>query len=251
MSGWDWPTVRLPRNHVDLPLAPGGRVELPERVARHLLQVLRLREGARILLFNGRDGRDYLARLAHLRKGTAQAEILEAREVEPPPPLALHLALGISRGERMDYALQKAVELGVASLQPLFTERTVVRLEGKRLEKRTAHWQGVVTSACEQSGRRYLPQLHAPLRLAAWLERAAPPVLLLDPRAESSLPELPAPEKRLTFLIGPEGGLNEKERNLAYARGCTGVRLGPRVLRTETAPLAALAAAQVLWGDFC
>ncbi len=228
----------------------GERVALPERTARHLIKVLRLREGAPLLLFNGRDGRDYRARLVRLHKERAEAEILEAGEPEPPPRLALHLALGIPRGERMDFALQKAVELGVASLQPLFTERTLVRMEGKRLERRIAHWKGVVISACEQSGRRYLPPLHPPSRLAPWLERAEPPVLLLDPGARSSLPDQPPPTGRLGLLIGPEGGLSDKERRLAYAAGCRGVRLGPRILRAETAPLAALAAAQALWGDF-
>ncbi len=225
-------------------------MELPERVHRHLQQVLRLQPGDLVVLFNGRDGRDYQARLTRIDRRGAEVEILEAGAEELPPALELHLALGISRGERMDWALQKAVELGVAGIQPLFTLRTQVRLQGERLEKRLAHWRGVILSACEQSGRRLLPDLEPPRKLDSWLQQTTGPVLLLDPRAARPLPKLPSPGERVTFLVGPEGGFDEKERHLAYACGCTGVRLGPRILRTETAPLAALAAAQALWGDF-
>ncbi len=244
--------MRLPRSFVDSELAAGLRLLLPETAARHLHQVLRLKAGARVLLFNGRDGRDWLARLVRCDRRAVEAEVLEAAgEAEPPPSLALELALGISRGERMDLALQKAVELGAQAFQPLFTERTQVKLPGPRLERRMAHWRGVITAACEQSGRRRLPKLAPPLPLARWLEEAGGPrVVLLDPRADTPLPGLPAPEARLVFLVGPEGGLSPQERALAYRHGCRGARLGPRILRAETAPLAALAAAQALWGDF-
>lgn len=243
--------VPLPRSLVDAGLAPGETLTLPPGVARHLKQVLRMGEGDEVVLFNGRDGRDCRARLVLVGKQEVRARVLECGEAQPRPPLTIHLALGISRGERMDFALQKSVELGVDSITPLFTSRTVVKLGGRRLEKRLAHWRGVVTSACEQSGRGYLPDLHEPTRLEAWLERnAGKDTLLLDPRAEKTLPYLPPPTGVLSFLIGPEGGFSEKERELACEKGCTGVRLGPRILRTETAPLAAMAAAQVLWGDF-
>ncbi len=242
--------MRLPRNFVDSPLATGRRVQLPERVHRHLQQVLRLKPGDLVVLFNGKDGRDYQARLVRIDRRGAEAEILAAGAEERRPPLELHLALGISRGERMDWALQKAVELGVSGIQPLFTLRTQVRLQGSRLEKRLAHWRGVILSACEQSGRRLLPCLEPPRKLDSWLQQATGTVLLLDPRATETLPELPSPGARVTFLVGPEGGLDDEERRRAYACGCIGVRLGPRILRTETAPLAALAAAQALWGDF-
>lgn len=242
--------MRLPRSHVDLPLKPGKRLRLPDQAARHLQQVLRMRHGDRLLLFNGQDGRDHLAELVAVRKGDVQVSVLESSEAEPPPALALHLALGISRGERMDFALQKAVELGAISLSPLFTSRTVVRLDRQRLARRLKHWRGVLISATEQSGRRWLPELHPAESLESWLQHCPANTLLLDPRADSTLPELPHPGSELTFLIGPEGGFSDRERELAYARGCTGVRLGPRILRTETAPLAAMAAAQVLWGDF-
>jgi len=243
--------VRLARNLVDLELQPGETVTLTDRVARHLVQVLRLKTGAELTLFNGRDGRECRARITRVAKKEVQARIVECSEAAPPPLLRLHLALGISRGERMDFALQKAVELGVTTITPLFTKRTVVRLNAQRAQKRLVHWQGVVISACEQSGRTYLPLLHEPASLETWLKKeGGPGTLLLDPRAERTLPMLAAPEGTLTFLIGPEGGFSAGERALAYDSGCTGIRLGPRILRTETAPLAAMAAAQVLWGDF-
>ena len=243
--------VRLPRNLVDLELRPGETITLTDRVARHLVQVLRMKTGAELTLFNGRDGRECRARITRMAKKEVRARIIECSEAEPPPPLRLQLALGISRGERMDFALQKAVELGVTTITPLFTERTVVRLNAQRVQKRLAHWQGVVVSACEQSGRVYLPLLHEPAGLESWLkEEAGPGTLLLDPRAERTLPMLAPPAGTLTFLVGPEGGFSDSERTLAYRSGCTGIRLGPRILRTETAPLAAMAAAQVLWGDF-
>lgn len=240
--------MRRPRNYVELPLAAGARVALPERVHRHLQQVLRLGAGAEIVLFNGQDGRDWKARLVRVERRGTEAEVLEAGEVEAPPPLKISLALGISRGERMDFALQKAVELGACAFQPLLTERTQVKLSGSRMEKRLRHWRGVIIAACEQSGRRRLPSLAAPLTLNRWLQQERPTTLLLDPRAAQGLPEQnPGPE--LCFLVGPEGGLSPAERELAYRQDCRGIRLGPRILRAETAPLAALAAAQTLWGD--
>ena len=242
--------MRRPRSWLDAPLAAGTQVELPETVLRHLRQVLRLKPGDEVVLFNGRDGRDWQARLVALDRRRWAAEVLAGSEPEPPPALAFTLALGISRGERMDWTLQKAVELGATAFQPLFTERTQVKLPAERLARRLTHWQGVIRSACEQSGRRRLPTLAEPLPLGRWLESPRPATLLLDPRADRTLPQLQAPDGELAFLIGPEGGLSSREREAARAAGCTGVRLGPRTLRTETAPLAALAAAQVLWGDF-
>ncbi len=156
--------------------------------------------------------------------------------MEPEPPLAIALAVGVSRGERMDFVIQKAVELGVAGILPLLTERSVVRLDAERADRRHAHWRGVLVAACEQSGRRRLPVLEPAVAWRAWTLPADGMRLLLDPSAEASLPMLAAPRGRVTLLVGPEGGF-------------TPVRLGPRILRTETAPLAALAAIQALWGD--
>lgn len=238
-----------PRVYVDLPLDAGRRILLPAGATQHLLGVLRLAVGAPLVLFNG-DGHDYSARLLDRDRRGAQALIEGAGAPEPQPVLRLRLGLGVSKAERFDFALQKAVELGVTEIQPLFTERSVVRLDGERLARRGAHWSGILTAACEQSGRRRLPHLAVALRLADWLGQPQPGGLLLDPRAEQSLTELPAPTAAVTLLVGPEGGLNEQERNAARHQGFVPVRLGPRILRTETAPLAALAAIQTLWGDF-
>jgi 16S rRNA (uracil1498-N3)-methyltransferase len=240
--------MRLHRLYVDRPLRAGERLQAPDGVARHLVQVLRLRPGNPVVLFNG-DGRDYFGQLGSAQRGDVTVELTGAGALEPPAPLAIHLGLGVSKGERMDFALQKAVELGISGIAPLFTDRSVVRLSGDRLAKREAHWRGVVIAACEQSGRRRLPELHRSRPLDAWLQAAHPHPLLLDPQGPHTLPGLAPPHGALTLLIGPEGGLTPGERSRAGRAGFAGVRLGPRVLRTETAPLAALAVVQALWGD--
>lgn len=224
---------------------------LEESPARHLVQVLRLKPGAEIVLFNG-DGHDYAARLAEVSRRATSATVDQRLEpAEVPAPLQVHLAIGISKGERMDFAIQKAVELGVTGITPLITERCQVRLPSERQEKRLQHWQQVIISACEQSGRRCIPVLNQVSELNEWLgSGTVPGGLLLDHRAEQALHKLEPPKGAVTLLIGPEGGLSADERTRAASAGFTGVRLGPRVLRTETAPLAAIAAIQTLWGDF-
>jgi 16S rRNA (uracil1498-N3)-methyltransferase len=246
--------MRQDRIFISEPLGPGMRVELPPHVLRHVVQVLRLGPEAPLILFNG-DGYDYGARLAKVSSRAAVAEVdaPTTSTPEPVPPLRITLALGVTKGERMDYALQKAVELGAETLVPLFTERSVVRLRDDRLEKRLRHWQGVVIAACEQCGRRRIPTLATPESLGARLDgRSAPPGLgiLLHHLAEQTLVELPAPQGEVELLVGPEGGLAPAERAAALDRGYVAARLGPRVLRAETAPLAALAVVQALWGDF-
>ncbi len=241
--------MRENRLYTDQGLSLGQRITLEPRPAKHAAQVLRLSSGDRLTVFNG-DGQDYLAQIEACTRQSVVVQILDLSEPEPPPRLAITLALGVSRGERMDLALQKAVELGVSAIQPLFSTRTVVRLSGDRLAKRTRHWQAVVIAACEQSGRRRLPELAPAIALLDWLGKEQRGGILLHHAAERSLPELLAPGADLVLLIGPEGGLAPEERDYAQARGFTPVRLGPRVLRTETAPLAAIAAIQTLWGDF-
>lgn len=230
-------------------LAPGAAITLEERPARHAQQVLRLAPGAALTLFNG-DGRDYTGRIVSARPGQVQVQIEAVGSEEPPPPLQIGLGLGVARAERMDFAVQKAVELGVAAITPLLCERTLVRLSGARLAKRQAHWQGVLIAACEQSGRRRLPTLAPVQALPDWLATRPPGGLLLDPQATRALAGLPAPGPALTLLVGPEGGLSPGERAAARAAGFTGVWLGPRVLRAETAPLAAIAVVQACWGDW-
>jgi len=241
--------TRLPRVLVELPLDGPARVALPPGPSRHLVRVLRLRAGDALVLFNG-DGRDVPGHLLRASDQGVQVEIGAPSTMEPPPPLEIHLGIGISKGERMDLVVQKAVELGVASISPLSTKRSLVRLDGERMARRLQHWQGILVAACEQSGRRRLPRLAAGTSLTQWLTLPHPCPKLLDPEGAHSLPGSSAPVNGLTLLVGPEGGLDPQERVQALDAGFEGVRLGPRILRTETAPLAALAAVQTLWGDF-
>lgn len=236
------------RTYTPISLEPGAEVELDDRAAHRLGRVLRLRPGDAVVLFNG-DGRDYAATVASVTKGGLRARVESAEAADNESSLHLTLAQGIARGDRMDYALQKAVELGVSAVQPLFCRRTEVRLAGTRLEKRVGHWRGVITSACEQSGRAVLPRLHEPAALDAWL--ADPPDgqrLVLRPEGATGPAGLEHAD-RVCLLIGPEGGLAPEEIERARSAGFTPVRLGPRVLRTETAGPAALAVLQALWGD--
>lgn len=240
--------MRLARVFVDGHLREGDRLTLPASPSQHLSSVLRVRSRQPLLLFNG-DGRDYSAEvLAVKREGVAVA-VGPSGDPEPPLPLRVHLGLGMSKGERMDFALQKAVELGVARITPLFTERSVVRIEGGRLLRRRAHWEGVIVAACEQSGRRRLPELAVAASLDDWLGEHHICPVLLHHEGRTPLAFIPPPDRALTLLVGPEGGLADVERGRAQQAGFTAARLGPRVLRTETAPLAALAVAQALWGD--
>lgn len=215
-----------------------------------MLNVLRLRPGDGFVLFDG-HGHDYPAEIREIRGTSLVAQVGSAGPPEPPPTLEIHLGLGISKGERMEFAIQKAVELGVTAITALWTSRSVVRLDGERQRRRVARWQSILISACEQSGRRVLPGLHPPETLDHWLARTHPCGLLLDHRASTGLHQLPSPASHsLTLTIGPEGGLAPAERQAAQQAGLTPIRLGPRILRTETAPLAAIAALQMLWGDF-
>ena len=243
--------MRLTRVFVDLPLAPGARVVLPESAGVHLVRVLRLHEGDACVLFNG-DGHDYDARLLSAGKRGIEAEVHAMRAVDNESPLRLVLLQGIARGEKMDLILQKATELGIAAIMPVFADRTEVRLDGERLEKRVAHWRSVVAAACEQSGRARIPELLAPRGLAettAALD-AETLKLTLDPLGEHRFDTLlPVGVAGIVIGIGPEGGWSEKDRLILRAAGFSGLRLGPRVLRTETAGLAAIAALQAKFGD--
>lgn len=240
----------IPRFYCPIPLVPGREATLPEAVGRHAHYALRLRVGDRLILFNG-DGGEYMAILDRGGRNT-RARVLECRAVDRESPLRITLAQGISSGERMDFTLQKAVELGVAAVQPIVTRRTVVRLNAERGQRRQAHWQGVVASACEQSGRCRLPLVGAILAYPEWLatvRNTDAAKYLLDPEGGGRLRNLPAPERPVLLLAGPEGGLEPTERDAALAAGFVGIRLGPRILRTETAAVAAIAAMQALWGD--
>jgi 16S rRNA (uracil1498-N3)-methyltransferase len=240
----------MPRFYCDLPLAVGRLIELPDETARHAVGALRLRSGDSVVLFNG-DGSEYQGTLG--QQGKAAAVRLSGHaEPQRESNLRITLAQGISSGERMDLTLQKSVELGVAAIQPLMMRRSVVKLTGEKTEKRLRHWRGVVISACEQCGRNQLPPV-AEIQDFMPSLRQTPKEMqryLLDPEASQSLRDLPAPTGPVLLLAGPEGGFDPVERNAAIAAGCIPLRLGPRILRTETAALAALAAMQAIWGDF-
>ncbi|MDR9436536.1 MAG: 16S rRNA (uracil(1498)-N(3))-methyltransferase [Thiohalophilus sp.] len=240
--------MRIPRLYQNCPLAVGANVELDETAIRHGIQVLRLKPDDMLILFNG-DGHDYQARLTAISKKQATATIENITATDNESPLHTHLALGIAKGERMDYALQKAVELGINRLTPLVTERCVVQLDEKREQKRRQHWQGIIRGACEQSGRARLPQLDDVMRYADFLELTLTGQrMILDPRSQQTLSQCARPQQ-LILMIGPEGGFTEAEREQAYQHDAIGIRLGPRILRTETAVVAGLTAAQTLWGD--
>lgn len=241
--------MRIPRIFVEHALHVGAQIELPAEAANHCLRVLRLKEGAELVLFNGQGG-EYAARLAAAGKREARVEVVAFSPREAESPLQITLAQGISKGERMDYTLQKSVELGVARIIPLETERTVVNLRDERADKRVLHWQGVVRSACEQCGRNRLPSIEPIQGYAEWLGAVPAGLkLVLHHRADQGPRALQPDDRGLTLLIGPEGGLSEAEIEQAIAAGFTPVCLGPRVLRTETAAVAAIAALQALWGD--
>jgi len=241
--------MSLPRFYLDQPLAPGARFNLPPGPARHAARALRLAVDDSIILFNGSGG-EHTARIERIQKDEVAVSLTGFADIERESRLRVMLAQGISSGERMDYTLQKAVELGVAAIQPIAAKRSVVKLTGERADKRVAHWQGVVASACEQCGRNQVPPVSPPLTLANWLSQASGRLLFLSPLADLRLADLTAPNGTDCLVAGPEGGFEADEIAALHAAGAIPVRLGARILRTETAALAALAAMQTLWGDF-
>lgn len=243
--------MRTIRIHADLPLSTGLELSLPAQAAEHVARVLRLVGGDPITLFNG-DGHDYQATILDVGKREVNARIESATVARNESPLRLTLAQAVVRGEKMDLIVQKATELGVNRIVPLLTERSEVKLDAGRAEKRLAHWRSVVASACEQSGRARLPEVLPALSLPAWLDGLAPDRALrlaLLPQATQSTRDLHFPDLTGMLVVGPEGGLGERDITALTAAGFNGLRLGPRILRTETAGLAALAALQSWHGD--
>jgi 16S rRNA (uracil1498-N3)-methyltransferase len=242
--------MRTNRVFVDEPLSPDALVTIGGSAANHILRVLRLRPGDAIAAFDGRGG-EYEARIEGLRKDAVSVAVGALRAIERESPLAVTLAQGISRGERMDLVVQKATELGVRRIVPLVTERSVVRLDAKQADAKLRHWRAVAIAACEQCGRNTLPELDAPTSLPAFLSAAAPDAarLVLSPQGDLRVRDL-NPAAALVVLIGPEGGLSTAELDSALRAGFEALRLGPRVLRTETAAIAALAVLQQQLGDF-
>jgi 16S rRNA (uracil1498-N3)-methyltransferase len=244
--------MRIPRIFTDLTLSCDSSVVLDGSAARHLSSALRMKVGQEITLFNGQGG-EYAGELTEVGKNKVSAKVVEYRDIDRESGLKLHLVIGVSRGERMDLIVQKATELGVAEITPLFTERTEVKLSGERLEKKIRHWQQVAISACEQCQRNLVPRINSPSTLDQWLNLADKNdddrlKLVLHHRTEKRLSEHQA-ITNICLLVGPEGGLGEREIEAAIKSGFQSLALGPRVLRTETAPLAAISIMQSLWGD--
>lgn len=240
----------MPRFYCPQPLASGAIVTLPENVAHHA-RVVRLQPGAQLVLFNG-EGGEHTAELLTLDKKSASARLIAYQADNRELPYALTLVQGVPEAGKMDWIVEKAVELGVASIVPVTATRSVVRLTGERADKRHAHWQGVIRAASEQCGRNLLANLAPVQTLREWQAAApAPAAILLSPRAQLSLPEWAAQRTPgpLTIMIGPEGGFTDEEEAAAMAAGAVALRLGPRVLRTETAALAVLATLGALWGQ--
>jgi len=240
--------MRNPRIYTEQTLTPDSCLELEAGPSRHIARALRMQAGDVLTLFDGRGG-EYAATIRELDRKSVIVACGEYRSRSVESPLAIHLGVAVSRGERMDWVVQKATELGVSAITPLFTERTEVKLTGARAEKKILHWRQVAISACEQCGRNRVPAIAAALQLASWLERTdAQRKLVLHHRAERLAGDGVAPTS-LALLVGPEGGLDASEIELAERWGFASLPLGPRVLRAETAPLTAIAILQARWGD--
>ena len=242
--------MRISRIYVPQPLEEGATLTISGQPAHHITHVLRLRTGTELIVFG--HGREHRAVLRGIRRSELAIEVGAPCECMEESSIDITLLQGIARNDRMDLILQKSVELGVNSIQPLWMQRSQGRLKGERLEKRIQHWQGVIISACEQCGRSTLPDLLSPDDFAGRLTTRTFEGLnlMLQPDSATTLHDIPAPGGAIHVLVGPEGGMDTDEQALAANAGFTGIRLGQRVLRTETAAFAALAGMQTLWGDF-
>jgi 16S rRNA (uracil1498-N3)-methyltransferase len=244
----------IPRFHCPFPLAPGAQIDLPEAAAHHAIRVLRLKEGAPLILFDGLGG-EWRATIVGAGGTAARVRValqtFDANNRESP--LHIPLAQGLPSGDKMDWVVEKGVELGVAAIQPVAAKRSVIRLTAERMERRVAHWNNIASAACEQCGRNQVPRVASVIDLPRYLAQAQGQDsirLLLSPDTGITLRELPRPTLPLIALVGPEGGWEEAEMLATQAAGFQPIRLGPRILRTETAGAAALAAMQAVWGDF-
>jgi 16S rRNA (uracil1498-N3)-methyltransferase len=239
---------KMPRLYVPAALVAGSELALPEGPARHVTRVLRMGEGAPLVLFDG-QGLEAGVRLVDVSRKQTLARVEAVWPGSGESPLSVHLGQAISKGDRMDYAIQKAVELGVAAITPLYTERGEVRLKGDREDKKLAHWQAVAASACEQCGRAVVPPVHPPMTLQAWLAERQEPLRLMLHLATGNAFDRQDRPAAVALLIGPEGGLSESDIAAAQTATFTPLTLGPRVLRTETAPIVALSLLQHYFGD--
>lgn len=241
--------MTLHRVHVDLPLQCGESLTLPPAAFRHLIQVLRLKTGAAVTVFNGRGG-EYRARIGQVSKRQAWIEVVEFVDVSRESPLDLRLVQAVSKGERMDWTVQKAAEIGATQVVPVLSQFCNVSMNAARWEKKRTHWQAVMTAACEQCGRTRIPALGPIQTLSDWLDSpAAGTRLILDPDQGQPIANFAGATAPIDLLIGPEGGFSESEIRTAINAGCKAARMGPRLFRTETAGLAAMAVLQALAGD--
>ena len=241
--------MRIPRIYTQQSLSAQKDFALEADAGHHLVRVLRLPVDARLVLFNG-DGSEYFAHIANIEKKQVIVAIDRVEVAERESPLTIHLGIAVSKGERMDWVIQKATELGVARITPLQSGRVEVRLHGEREEKKIAHWRAIAVAGCEQCQRNRIPAIDTVQPLSTWLaETQADAKLVLHHRSADALLDTAAKPHSVALLIGPEGGLSDDEIALAERSGFHSLRLGPRVLRTETAPLAALSVLQFIWGD--
>ena len=245
--------MRVPRLYINDKIEIKSDLSLGKEASNYIGNVLRLGQGSKIILFNG-DGYDYPSVVKDRQKRHLTIEVLERQQQETESPLSITLGLGMIKGERMDLSIQKAVELGVTHITPLFSDFSMVNLSGPRLEKKIQHWRNIVISACEQCERAVLPGIDPPIRLESWVTNESHKqaiCLVMDPRSGRSLNHVsPHQNMRLHLLIGPEGGLSDAETYLATTHGFEAIQMGRRVLRAETAVIATLAAIQTKWGDF-
>jgi 16S rRNA (uracil1498-N3)-methyltransferase len=240
--------MRIPRIFQNTALHPTSTLTLSHEAAHHLRNVLRFKIGDNLILFNG-DGNEYPAKIIDIKHDVVKVDVLEGLQLNKESPLRIHLGQAISKGDRMDTTLQKATELGVTEITPLFSARSEVRLKGEREEKKKQHWQKVLISACEQCGRNRLPQLNPPMTLEAWLkDRKEHTKIMLEVQSKESLKK-GSITSSIALLVGPEGGLDVKERLSAEQQGFISLAMGPRTLRTETAGMVAIALLQFMGGD--
>lgn len=239
--------MRLSRVHIDHSLELDSRISLPKDTAHYLFNVLRLRNDDELLVFNSQQG-EFRARVSNASKREMDIELVELSRSPHSALLSIHLCLGLSRGDRMDYAVQKSTELGVTEITPVYTEYGEVRLKADRVEKKLQHWHKIAISACEQSGRMDVPSVHSPVPLEEMLLSSSANKWLLEPSGNDVLPTA-IDQKNIQLVIGPEGGFSDTELDWARSEGFKIVSLGSRILRTETAPVAALAILQHAYGD--
>jgi 16S rRNA (uracil1498-N3)-methyltransferase len=239
----------LPRIHCDLRLGPGAQFALAPEAAQHVGKALRLKAGDALTVFDGRGG-EYEAAIQRIDKDRVDVKVGPWRDVDTEPALRIGLIQGLPEADKMDWIIQKSVELGVAWIQPIVCDRSVVRLSGERAARREAHWRRVAIAACEQSGRNRIPEVRPTLGFQSWIAVPAEAHRWLLSPAGDPVASKSATDRELELVVGPEGGLSDREQELALQQGCEAVALGPRILRAETAPIAALAAIHALWGDF-